>query len=160
VGDVLSAADLNLWTVPLVVIKPADTARNSTTTLAADPDLVLALAANSTYQISGVILYDGPSAGASDLKWDFQIPTGASGQVFLPHQNLSGAFAGAYANNWTDNGTANTTGVGTIMVLGVQGILQTAGSSGNLTFRCAQNTSSGTNDHVKAQSHLAARRIA
>jgi hypothetical protein len=165
VGDVLAASDMNVWTVPIAVIKPADTARNSTTTVADDPDLQLPVAASSTYQVTGVFFYDGPSTGTGDIKWTWTVPSGAGGQYSCDHQNISGSYAGAFANNWTDgpgltSTQANSTGVGTILTLTWKGILVVVGTAGNLTFRWAQNTSSGTNTHVKAQSYLVAQRIA
>jgi hypothetical protein len=159
-GEVLTASDVNTWFVPVTVVKPSTTARASTTTLADDPDLVLALGSNASYYISGVIFYDGPTANSSDLKWTFSVPSGSNGQYFVPHQNLSGSFTGAFASNWTDTLTANTNGVGSTMCLYISGISQTGGSAGNLTFRWAQNSSNGTNDHVQAQSFLTAQRLA
>lgn len=158
-GEILVSSDVNTWFVPKVVIKPATTGRASTTTLANDPDLVFALAASASYAISGVIFYDGATASASDIKWTFTVPSGSSGQYSVPHQNLSGQYTGVFASNWTDNLTANTNGVGSIMTMPIQGILQTAGSSGNLTFQWAQNTSNPTNTHIDAQSYLVASRI-
>jgi len=159
-GQILTSSDVNTYFVPKVVIKPGDTARASTTTLADDPDLVLPLGSSASYQITGVIFYAGPSASSSDFKWKFTVPSGSNGQYFAGHQNLSGSFAGSFQANWTDTLTANTTGVGVIMVIAIQGITQTGGSAGNLTLQWAQNTSSGTNDYVKAQSYLVATRIA
>lgn len=158
-GQVLTAADVDAWFVPKAVIKPADTGRVSTTTMTNDPDLLLALASSASYQITGVIFYDGPTAGASDFKWTFTIPSGTSGQYSAAHQNLSGGFAGAFQSNWTDTVAANTNGVGTIMSVAIQGIIQTGGTAGNLQLQWAQNTSNGTNTHVKAQSYLVAVRI-
>lgn len=158
-GEVLTASDVNTWFVPVTVVKPTTTARSSTTTLADDPDLVVALGSNASYYISGVIFYDGPTATTSDLKWTFSVPSGSNGQYSVSHQNLSGAYVGAFASNWTDTVTANTNGVGSTMVLTISGISQTGGSSGILTFRWAQNSSNGTSDHVQAQSFLTAQRI-
>jgi hypothetical protein len=158
VGQVLSASDVNSWFVELAVIKPSETARANTTTMTNDPDLVLPLAGSCWYEIRGVIFYDGPTAGSSDIKWTFSVPTGNSGQYFAAHQNLSGVFAGAFQSNWTDTLTANTTGVGNRMIIEIHGITSTA-SSGNFRFQWAQNTSNGTNTHVREQSFLIARRI-
>jgi hypothetical protein len=156
---VLSASDVNSWFVPVTVVKPADTARNSTTSMSNDPDLVLNVAGGCTYHINGVIFYDGPAAGASDIKYTFSVPAGASGQYFMPRQNLSSSFAGAFSNFWGDTGTANTNSVGTFMILGVSGLLITT-TAGALRFQWAQNTSNGTNTRVRANSFLTAQRIA
>lgn len=157
-GQILASSDVNTYFVPLVVIKPGQTGRASTTTMTNDPDLVIGLAASASYAVNGVIFYDG-AASSADFKFTFTIPASSSGQYFAAHQNLSGAFVGAFQSNWTDTVTANTTGVSTIMCVGIQGILQT-GSSGNLRLQWAQNTSSGTNTHVDIQSYLVATRIA
>lgn len=158
VGQVLSANDVNQWFVPLAVVKPADTSRNSTTTMSNDPDLVLNVAASATYYVSGVIFYDGPAAGSSDIKYTFTVPTGASGQYFLPRQSLAGNFADAFSHFWTDTNTANTNSVGTFMILGVMGLLITT-TAGALRFQWAQNTSNATNTRVRANSFLTAQRI-
>lgn len=159
VGQVLSAADVNSWFVPVVTVKNADTSRNNTTSPTNDPDLKLPLKAGCTYAISGVIFYSGPSAGSSDIKFTFNPPPGNNGQYFVGHQNLSSQFAGAFQNSWLDVVTANTNGVTTIMCLAIQGINTIGSSDGNLQFQWAQNTSNATNTIVKAQSYLVAQRI-
>lgn len=159
-GQILVSSDVNTWFVPIVVIKPGQTSRASTTSMTNDPDLFLALGSSASYAVNGVIFYDGATAGASDFKFTFTVPSGSNGQYFAPHQNLSGVFAGAFQSNWTDTVTANTNGVSTIMCVGISGIIQTGGSAGNLRLQWAQNTSNATNTHVDAQSYLVATRIA
>src|SRR5215475_1880308 len=90
VGDVLSAADMNTWTVPVIVVKPSDTNRNTTTTLADDPDLQLPLAGGATYDINSLIIYSGSPSGSGDLKYTFSVPSGSSGRYSPIRQNLSG----------------------------------------------------------------------
>lgn len=158
VGQVLSASDVNNWFVPVTVIKPADTARNTTTSMSNDPDLVLNLAASATYEIRGVIFYDGPAAGSSDLKCTFTIPSGASGQYAVAHQNLSASYVSPFASNWTDTVTSNSNGTSTIMTYTVWGLLITT-TAGAMHYQWAQNTSNATNTHIKAQSFLCAQRI-
>ena len=165
VGDVLTSSDMNVWTVPIAVIKPANTSRNTTTTVTSDPDLTLPLAASSTYDIRMLVNYDGGATGASDIKWTFTVPAGATGIYVAAHQNISGVYAGAFVNNWTDGPglsatQANTNGLGNNLGIFFNGILAVAGTAGNLTFQWAQNTSSGTNTRVFAQSYMVAQRIA
>jgi len=145
IGQVLSAADVNNWFVPIVAVKPADTGRATTTAMTADPDLLLPVAANATYDISGCLFYTGPNA---------------SGQYFPCHQNISGIFTGSFAQQWTDTVTANTTGTSTanLMVVFVKGILLTSGTAGNITLSWAQNTSNGTTT-MRANSFLSAQRM-
>jgi hypothetical protein len=160
VGDVLSAADMNAWTVPIVAAKTADTGRNTTTTMTNDPDLVVPVAAGAVYNIDGALFYTG-NAAAADLKFTFALPAGAGGYGFFCHQNVSGNFTGSFANQWTDTTSANTTGTGiaNLMVVFVKGYLTTAGTAGNFTLQWAQNTSNGTNTTMKANSFLSAQRI-
>lgn len=171
VGDVLTSSDMNVWTVPVAVVKPADTARNTTTTVADDPDLVLALAASSTYRILAMIVFGGANMAVNTdpggLKWTFTVPASATGQYISTHQNASGNVSGMYQNSWPDTSatspaaaSAATQGTGNFMGLGITGLLAVAGTAGNLTFRWAQLNSSGTNTTVKAQSFLEAQRIA
>ena len=166
VGDVLSAADMNAWAVPVVVFKPANTSRNTTTTVTDDPDLSLPVASSATYEVRGVIFYDGPAAGTGDIKWTFSLPSGATGQYQMIHQNISGNTAGMWQINWTDGPNlvttqANCQGLGSPNVLAMtfSGLLATGGTAGNLTFRWAQNTSNGTNTRVYNQSYMLAQRI-
>lgn len=160
-GQVLDASDCNNYFMPSVVIKGSDTGRASTTSVSADPDLVIAVVANATYMVQGVIFYDGGTGGSEgDIKWSFSTPSGASGQYSVAHQNLSASYVGAFASNWTDTVTGSTSGIGTILVLTISGMLAIASTAGNLTFNWAQNTSMSTNTHVKAQSFLTLQRIA
>jgi hypothetical protein len=167
VGDVLTAADLNVWTVPVAVFKPSNTSRNTTTSVADDPDLILPVAASTTYEVRGVIFYDGPATGTGDIKWTFSLPSGATGQYQMIHQNLTAGTAGMWQINWTDGPNltttqANTQGTGSpnILAMTFSGLLAVAGTAGNLTFRWAQNTSNGTNTRVYQQSYMVAQRIA
>lgn len=166
VGDVLTASDMNVWTVPVAIIKPSAQTRNTTTSVADDADLILPVAASTSYHIQGLIIYDGANMSVSTdpggLKFTFSLPASATGQYLPIHQNQSGNFTGSYTSNWTDTVTAATQGVGLAnnLNVGISGVLQVAGTAGNLTFRWAQVNSSGTNTKVYAQSFLTAQRIA
>lgn len=163
-GQILNASDCNNWFIPTAVaIKPSDTGRASTTALANDPDLVLGLSANSTYEITGNIFYDGGTGvgNEGDIKYAWAVPTSGSFVGSMIHLNVSGNFAGAFQqiDGDANAGSAQTQGIGVIMILTVSGMVTVASTAGNLTFRWAQNTSETTNTHVKANSYLVARRI-
>src|SRR5215471_9611652 len=152
---------MNVWTVPIVALKTVDTTRNTTTTMTNDPDLFVPVAAASIYEIRGCLYYTG-AASSADLKFTFTIPTGASGYYFPCRQNLSGNFTGSFGDQWTSTETANTTGTTVptnLMVVFIQGFLTVAGTAGNLQLQWAQNTSSGTNTNMRANSFLCAQRI-
>lgn len=156
-GQVLTASDVNLWFVPLVVTKASDTSRTSNTTLAADPELVLAIAANALYDFSCYINYEGAATGAGDLKWNFTVPAGAT----LRYQSVSVNTVGTLSPlligpTWTGSSTnsAGTNGAGNAMSLVMTGQLDTAGTSGSITLQWAQNASSATSTIVHTQSQL------
>jgi hypothetical protein len=165
VGDVLTASDMNVWTVPVAAVKPSTTGRASTTTMTNDPDITLAVAANAIYEVVGLFLIDGASMAVSTdpggFKWTFTVPAGVTGSYFYGHNNLSAGFAGAFPAQWTDTASGNTTGSSTANTQNVAiiGVLNTAGTAGSLTLQWAQNTSSGTNTHVQANSYLRLQRI-
>lgn len=132
---------------PISVVKSASTGRASTTTLAADPHLVLALSANATYLLDGYVEYDG-AFGAGDLKLDWTMPAGAA----LRWAALGNAAADTtqkYSSGSVAAGVTTislgTYGVGaTRNCFGPVGYLTTAGTAGNLTLTWAQNASNGT----------------
>lgn len=159
-GQVLTASDVNTWFVPIAAIKPADTQRANTTTLAADPDIVIPVATSCNYQITGIIVYDGGTGGTEgDFKWTFNVPSGCSGYYGYSRNNLSASYTGAFTSAWTDTNTAQTTGVGTFMTVTISGMLATASTAGNLVLSWAQNSSTSANTRVRAQTFLTARRI-
>jgi hypothetical protein len=156
---VLTASDVNTWLVPMAAVKPADTARASTTTVTNDPDMVLALGANSTYAIYGVLFYTGANA-AGHLRFTFTVPGGATGAYFNGHvDSTSGVYAVQNANAWTDLITsAESLGTGVLMAATVMGVINLTGS-GNLQLQWAQGTSNATATTVKANSFWTAQRI-
>jgi hypothetical protein len=63
VGQVLTAALVNQWLASRAAVKGSNTSRSSTTTLADDPHLTLAVDANCIYVLELGLLYDGATAG-------------------------------------------------------------------------------------------------
>lgn len=163
VGDVLTAADLNAWAVPLTAIKASDTSRTSTTTIADDPDLVIAVAANASYRFWAYINYQGAATGSGDLKWSFSVPASATGRYQSLSVNTAGTLSPLLIGpTWTmaSVNSAGTNGASNAMSLTMHGTLVVAGTAGSVTFRWAQNTSSGTSTSVLAQSAMSLDRIA
>ena len=160
VGQVLSAADVNSWFVPIAVSKPSDTSRASTTTQTADPDLSLALAANASYSITGYLAYANASASAGDLKYSFTAPSGNTTLWSSIRIDLTGTttIAGPNAAGTGNNMTAQTSSSADRSVH-VFGTVATAGTSGNLTLNWAQNTSNATATIIRANSYLMIQRI-
>ncbi|MFI8499469.1 hypothetical protein ACIGFK_13370 [Streptomyces sp. NPDC085524] len=133
----------------------------SSTTLVNATQLVLPLAANATYALSGLVIYDG-AFGSGDIKVDWSLP--ASATMLWTANGMGTAANGLY--------TANTVPAGTTIALGtygagppytslsIEGTIVTAGTAGNAQFRFAQNSSNAVPTSVYAKSRLSARRIA
>ena len=137
--------------------KAADTGRSSAstgTTLTADPDLTLAVLANSVYLVKFSLLYKGAATGSGDIKLSFTVPSGASlpggfegianplSVAILPVTAASTLFSAS-------NGTGNP------LWCMVTATLVTS-AAGSLTLNWAQNTSSATATTLMAGSSVEA----
>ncbi|HEY6021927.1 MAG TPA: hypothetical protein VIY48_19285 [Candidatus Paceibacterota bacterium] len=142
-------------------IKSATTARASTTVLANDPHLVLSLAANATYELSGFLEYNGQPTAGADFKMDWTIPAGST---------LQYARNGYISNSVTQTDQV-VTDEATIRVLGtfgtttnvsanIKGVLVTGGTSGNIQLRWAQNVSNAIATSLLINSFIKLERIA
>lgn len=124
-------------------IKAGATSRNTTVTPAADPDLVVAVEANSRYDVTAVV---GWTNGGGGFRVDF---TGPSGATMLWVDN-DGSVASAIGTDLTFSVTVGTS---------LRGTLVTSGTAGNLTLRWAQNTSNAADTTLLAGCSLLATRI-
>jgi hypothetical protein len=163
-GDVLPAADVNEYLVNTkFVSKPGDTPRNTTTTLANDPDLTVAVDANKSYWTEVRIQFLDPTSGTANFKVAFTVPAGAT---FNGEFAALGVGASTYQANAVDSAAPITTAI--YHVSGsfgdtscrLSGVLATAGAAGSLTLQWAQNTSNGSNVTVRAGSSMFLRRVA
>jgi hypothetical protein len=161
VGDVLASADMNTWTVPLVGLKASDTSRASNTTAANDPDLIVQLAANATYEWRTWINYEGGTQGSSDLKIQFtSVPSGATLRGSATYVNASGgAVVEVYVTSGGGSLAAGTNGGGAIRGFRAVGTIVTSSTASGFAISWAQNTSSGTATVVHAGSILKAWRV-
>lgn len=141
------------------VYKTFDTARASNTTLTADPDLAITVAANAVYVLDGNIVFTGDLPTIADFKADWTIPIGA---VFRWSRN-------GYPVNNSSNLDTVETDHSTIRVLGTYGSATNLTAAirgrvvttnpGVITFRWAQNTSSATQTIVRGGSWLRLQRV-
>jgi hypothetical protein len=153
-GQVLASADVDAWFVPVPSYKTSLTSRTSTT-LTADPDLTISVAANAVYEVRAMIGYQNPT-GASAFSWSFTFPSGATGGY--------GAFwaqPGPTLNDWGSSwsqvqSAAASDNLAHAIVL--QGTLTTSGTAGFLTLTWAPTTASAGAVQVNAAANLIARR--
>jgi hypothetical protein len=160
VGQVLTASDVNTWLIPTMAIKAVDTGRASNTSPTADPELSLAVAANSTYTYDLLIHYNGGTNGASDGQFGLSAPAGATGFTYCLRTQISGlTFGNIMLNSFGSFINVGTNGTGNPVGFWAQGSLKVGSTAGQLAFIWSQNTSSGTATTVKAGSYLTAQRI-
>jgi len=158
VGQVLAAADVNDWFVPVVAYKTSTTTRTSTTTLANDADLVIPVAASSYYKITGMLSYQAAATGVY-LKWTFTLPAGADTGIYgVTYYNTSNTYV-TEIKNWADTPQGGTPLANTGYPAIIEGMVKTGGTAGNLTLQWAQGVSSGSGTSLNAKSHLMAQKV-
>lgn len=141
-----------------LVRKTADESVTSSTVMQSDDQLVVALDANSYYAIRAVITYDSPAAG--DFKFQFTVPSGATGRKFALYSAVNATSCASTAqNSWGDAIGDAVTGIGAPAAgapcdVVIDGYVITSGTSGNLTLQWAQDTSDATATTVKAGSFI------
>ena len=160
-GQVLSAADVNSWFVPLLAMKPGDEGPFTSTTLQNDDDLVLQLAASAKYAVDGYLVCTGNAIGTGDIKLGFTVPTGATYRFSAFGFNIGGTppASGNSPALSTSTASVGINGASSSPVL-IRGVVTTASTSGPFQLQWAPNTGGGTGTAVLAGSWLMARRAA
>jgi hypothetical protein len=160
VGQVLSAADVNTWFVPLEAEKAAGQTVTSSTTLVNDTALFLSVAANAVYVCDLFLWYDGAALGTGDLKFSFTTP--ASTVWNFQHLGYNAAGNDLERLSWQNGSTPwifGTEGAGNPRGVTIKGRIATAGTSGTIQWQFAQQTSSATATTVHAQSYFTLQRV-
>jgi len=159
-GQVLASNDVNLWFVPLAVIKPGDESAVSNVTLHNDADLHVPVAAATGYEFSCYIYFQ--AAAGADIAWTWTGPAGAVLVYDTLHNEGGGTLLNASASTYglASLGQAAGGGAGVNEAIVMRGTCVISGTAGTLQFRWAQNATSATATIVKANSHLVLRRIA
>lgn len=163
-GQVPTAGELNEL-LPLFVYKTADESVTSSTTNQPDDHLILAVAANLTYDLEFLWIYAADST--ADIKFGFSAPTGAtldwgchaqlgggtgiSGSVAFDSQTIGqqAFILGGFGAGNTQNMTAR--GWGRLVV---------SSTAGNLSVNWSQNASSATSSIMRAGSKMTLRKVA
>ncbi len=157
-----ATADLLNSMLPLFAYKDANTARTSTTTLADDPDLVIAVEAVAIYKLTASLRVLGAAAG--DFKMQFNTP-GATGSGSWGAYMLSLAAATVDdTKNSIRTTMDNPRSIGTVstssgQAILIQGLVRTS-TAGNFTLSWAQDTSSATATTLEADSWVELKRVA
>lgn len=153
-GQVLTASDINNWMVPNAVVKPSDQSLASNITLQNDTALVLNIAANAAYIFTCYLDYEGGTLAASDLKWQWAVPSGAGMRYTATYVTTGGGLSASATYTQASVVVAGTSGAGSLQGLVMTGAVTTSTSSGTLQLKWAQNTSAATATIVHANSYL------
>ena len=143
----------------LSTVRLAADVTNNTTTLANVTGLALALAANSTYQVHGRIMFQ-TAATTNGIRLTQTVPSGAT--VVAQWSTPTSLTASTLANQRAADAGATTTAIDTANAntLATTSILViTAATAGNLQIRCASEVS-GSTAVAKAGSNLVAIKVA
>lgn len=149
-GQVLTAADVNRWFVPTLIVKPSDQSITSSTTLTNDTALALTVEANALYTFNMVLLYVANATARINMQ--FTGPAGATMQSGMMGFN-PGATFGASSRGIANPVVFDGNGA-TVAPIFWQGTVQTVGTPGTFQFMWAQSVSNGTACTVKVGSSL------
>ena len=157
-GEVLTAADVNSYFVPLAAIKTSDESVTSSATIQSDDELFVTPEISSSYFLQAYIWYQAGTTG--HIQWDWGVPTGAFIRYQAFYSGAAGGFGAKQTLSATDISEAEGTGAGNDLAISMIGTLKMGTTSGNVVFKWAQKTSNGTATIVKAQSAILLTRIA
>lgn len=148
------------------VLKPSDTARTSTTTVADDPHLTTTVVANGVYFVRFVIFATTADPAGTDIKTAWNVPAGSTGLKmmhgpgdtaadFSSGNNTKGRFSGRqYAT------TGNYQTEGNAVAILEESIITIGGTAGNVAYQWAQTVSDTDAVTVLASSYMQIRRLA
>lgn len=162
-GQTLTAAALNAeifdWR-PVYVRKSADQTQSNTTTLLNDTHLFVSVAANLTYALEFVLIYEAGTV--ADYKWSFTFPAGATLSVGNHEGDLSMAYLPLGFSSYTSGGSTGLggAGIGSPRAMVLHGNLVMSSTAGTLRYQWAQTTATVENTKTAAGSHLILTRLA
>lgn len=162
------AAWVNYYPGGLFVSKSLATSRAATTSLAADPELSIPVAANTTYEFEALFFVAGNSA--ADFKFNFTFPSSDFAAGLTAPGTTYGATSTDGVGTWTSTlitaGTVSATFACGItdttipLTCLVNGILKVGSSAGAFYLSWAQNSSNATATALGANSYMLLDRVA
>ena len=149
-GQILTADELNAALPIAPAVKSADETVTSSTTLQNDDHLVVSVAANTTYLLEFVFMFNANASG--DLKTTFTVPSGTTGSLCATTD--AGSSAGISMTSvpvWD--------GTGADEQARLWGRIVTSAAAGTVRLQWAQNASFGTGTILRNGSFLRITRI-
>lgn len=132
-GQVLAAADVNSWFMPLGAYKTSDLGR-ATTSPSADPDLSVSVAASAVYSVQCVLFFKGSLIDVQ-IQWHFAIPSGSAGGMYYASYFTSGSGQlSIEADQWGDNHTSVASTTSVVYPIQIDGTLATSTTAGTFAL--------------------------
>jgi hypothetical protein len=160
-GEVLTAADVNLYlSNNIFARKTATETVTSSTTLQDDDNLTVSVAANSVYEVTCLLRYT--AVQAADLKFQFVGPASATLHAGVHRLGTGAADEATDALEYLDISDVTTSGgLGNTFdtAVKIQGLLVVAGTAGTFKLQWAQDTSNATGTELRTGSYLCLRRV-
>ena len=134
--------------------KPSDTARNTTTTLVADPSLQVSVNPSTMKIVRGKIRYT--TTVAAGFKWDLSGPAAPTAVDVDRHELLPGAsvFSDILTDAAYTSAQTRVVAATSVGVIYFEARIVNGANSGNIAFRWAQGVSDGADTKVLAGSYL------
>lgn len=156
----LTASDVRTYLVnTLFARKTASESVADSTTFQNDDDLTLDVAANSRYETTLVLRYDG--ASDRDLKVQLSMPSGATAAMrWTRLGTLAGGVTTVVSDEW--DGAAFSVGAlgsGTTVAAVARGLIHIGATAGTLRVQWAQLVSGATATRLLANSYICLRRV-
>lgn len=140
--------------IPITIVKPTDESVTSSSTLQPDNDLFGPLVANATYIFDCYLNYEGGTINASDLKWQWSVPSGAVMKYSAIYEQPSTTLIIQLTNAGSATISAASNGAANLRAATMSGSIAMSTTPGNLQFTWAQVTPSATATIVHAGSYL------
>ena len=158
-GQVLAAADVNNWFVPLVAYKTSNQSVTSSTTLVNDNALSLAVAANAVYRMELGMTYTADTAGDIKIAWTTPASSTIAQAVCMGLSTTAATSSDDFTVGASSAPPFGGIGAGSPAATLYIFIFTTAGTAGTLQLQWAQNTSSATATTVQTGSYLIGQRV-
>lgn len=153
-GEII-LADHHNNLVPLIARKTADETVNNSATMQDDNDMVLAVAANATYQIEGAWYYN--TGTTPDIKMQFTFPAGLTMFYVVEGVAVSTSVLGQFKSIQTT--VSILEGVAGDRIATIEGLVIVSSTAGNLRVQWAQNTANASDTKMLAGSYIKLMRL-
>lgn len=151
-GDELTAGFAAVDRVTYARRTADSTPINNSTTMVADSQLTLAVAASGTYHLRGRLIYT--SSATPDFRFGWTYPTGLTMSYSVFGIATGTAAPLSYLNVETDLPALEGAGVGVSRDVWLEGLVFNSTTAGNLVIKWAQATANATDTVMKANSYF------